>query len=180
MNTKRSTLIAALILALAVGAGTAIAWGGPGGHGGAFHGGPGAALRGVMRIMHRLDLSEEQRDAILKILDNARTQIQPHREALQEGRQQMRALDPSSFDEAAVRAIAESQAKEIEEIMVIGQRARSQVWAVLTPEQREEAKKIRSEMEERFERMRECMEEAGGPSSKMGHGHRRGGQQPSN
>ena len=174
---KRNILIATLIGALAIGAGTAIAWGGHGG-GMGCHGGPGGVLRGVMRIMHRLDLSDQQRDAILNILDDARTQIAPHREALRAGRQQMRDLDPASFDEATVRAIAEKQGKELEEIMVIGQRVRSQIWAVLTPEQREEAKKIRSEMEERFERMRQCMEDAGGPGSGMGHGHGRGGQRP--
>ncbi|HHQ48335.1 MAG TPA: hypothetical protein ENK19_05565, partial [Acidobacteria bacterium] len=68
---KRNILIATLIGALAIGAGTAIAWGGHGG-GMGCHGGPGGVLRGVMRIMHRLDLSDQQRDAILNILDDAR------------------------------------------------------------------------------------------------------------
>jgi len=177
-RNTRITLIATLVLALAVGAGTAIAWGGHGG-GMGFHRGPGGVLGGIMRIMHRLNLSDQQQDAILKILDDARTQIEPHREALQAGRQQMRELDPSSFDEAAVRAIAQKQGKELEEVMVIGQKVRSQVWAVLTPEQREEAKQIRTEMQERFERMRQCMESAGGPGAGMGHGHGRGASQPS-
>ncbi len=167
---KRSVLIATLILTLAAGVGTAFAWGGPGGHGPGMegHGGPGAFLHGMMRLMHRLDLSDQQREAIRGILQDTRTQIGPHREALQEGREQMRALDPSAFDETAVRAIAQKQAKELEDIMVIAQKARSQIWAVLTPEQREKAKQIRTEMEQRSERLRECMESAGGPAKSFG------------
>ncbi len=167
---KRSILITTLILTLAAGAGIATAWGGHGGHGPGMEGpgAPGAFLRGMMRLMHRLDLSDQQRDAIRGILQDARSQIQPHRQALQDGREQMRALDPSSFDETAVRAIARKQAKEIEEIMVIGQKVRSQVWAVLTPEQREEAQQIRSEMEQRRERFRQCMEGSGGPGRGSG------------
>lgn len=167
---KRTALIATLILSLVAGAGTIFAWGGHGGHGPAMegHGGPGAFLYGMMRLMHRLDLSDQQRDQIRGILQDARSQIQPHREALQAGREQMRALDPSSFDETAVRAIAQKQAKELEEIMVIGQKVRSQVWAVLTPGQREEAKQIRTEMEQRRERFRECMESSGGPGRGTG------------
>jgi len=164
---RRNALIATLILVLAAGIGTAWAWGG-GGHGPGMmaHGGPGAFLRGMMRIMHRLDLSDQQRDTIRGIIQDARTQIEPHREALEQGREKMRALDPSNFDEAAVRAIAAQQAGHIEELMVIGQKVRSQIWAVLTPEQREEAKKIRTEMEQRRQRMRECMEGMGKPESR--------------
>jgi len=161
---KRNALIATLILTLAAGIGTAFAHGAHGGHGPGMscHGGPGNMLRGIMRLVHRLDLGNEQLDAIQSIVKDARTQIQPHREALQAGREQMRGLDPSSFDEAAVRAIAQKQAKELEEIMVIGQKVRSQVWAVLTPEQRQEAEKIRSEMKERHDRFRDCMKKADG------------------
>jgi len=165
---KRALIITVVVAALAIGAGTVLAGGFGHGHGGpgmAAMGphGPGMMLRGITRILHRLDLSDAQRDQVHAILEGARPQFEPHVEALRAGRDQLMSLDPAQFDEAKVRTIAEGQAKEMTEVIVLAQKVRSQVFAVLTPEQQTEAVKIRSELKERRQRMRDCMKGAGGP-----------------
>ena len=160
---KKKILIATIGAALALGAGTAAAGGFGHGHGRRGMAGPKGPLGAMTRLLHRLDLTSAQRDQIHAILDAAKPQLQPHVEALRAAREKMRALDPANFDEAQVRAIAQTRAAETTEMAVLAQKVRSQVWAVLTPEQQAEAAKVKAERQERRQRMRDCIQAAGAP-----------------
>jgi Spy/CpxP family protein refolding chaperone len=159
---KRAFAIAAVTLMI-LGAGAVFA----GGHGFGHHramkamgpgGGPGSGMAGhLMRGLYRLDLSDEQWDQIRSIMEEARPGIQEQREAIRTVREQLRDLDPAAFDEATVRAIAKKLAAPIEELAVLHQRVRAQVYSVLTPEQREELAQMRRQMEQRRQRMRDCL-----------------------
>ncbi len=163
---KRATILI-LTLALALGASTALAHGH--GHGHGHHKGcrntkamgPRTAMDGpggpIMRMLARLDLSDAQRDRIRTIMEQARPRFQEQREALMNVRQQLRDLNPASFDEAAVRRIAAGLATPMQEIAVLRQQVRSQVWAVLTPEQRGQAETLCETMQQRRDSMRGCM-----------------------
>ncbi|MGO9373684.1 MAG: Spy/CpxP family protein refolding chaperone, partial [Syntrophobacteraceae bacterium] len=60
------------------------------------------------------------------------------------GREQLNALIKSGpFDEAKVRSIAKGQADILANMIVARERIKSQIYAVLTPEQRAKAEKLR-------------------------------------
>ncbi len=168
MEMKKTALVIATAASLTLGAAVVLAHGHgtPGMHpGGASCGG--MVMQRITRMLHRLDLSDGQREKVHAILEAARPEFRAHMESLRAGRQKLWNLDPGTFDEARVRELARARADEMVELMVLGQKVRSQVWAVLTPEQREKAAEMRGKMRERMKKsMRHCREEAGGPPAR--------------
>jgi periplasmic protein CpxP/Spy len=118
--------------------------GGPGGHGGP--GGP----RDGMGPLRDLNLSDEQKAQVEKI----RASFEESTKAL---REQLRTLhdsqaDPfagAAFDEAAVRAAAETRAKVEVELEVAHARMASQIFALLTNEQKAQLNERRQQFEQR-------------------------------
>lgn len=156
---KGKHLIIATAAAVVLGGAGLVLAGGPGGghgHGPGMHGrrGPGMMLGRMARVLHRLDLSAEQREKVHAMLDAVKPQFQAHAEALRTSRQQLRDLSPAKFDEAAVRAIADSQAKEMADMIVLSQKVRAQVYAVLTPAQQSKL----AEMRQKMQQLRQCRE----------------------
>lgn len=131
--------------------------GGPGREGGpgrgGFHGGPGGpgGRGGVLGPLARdLNLTDEQKAQIKKITDA----FEESTRALHE---QMRTLHESerdapkdgAFDEAAVRAAAQQRAGVQVELEVARARMMSQVFSVLTAEQKAQLAAKRQEFEQR-------------------------------
>lgn len=151
-----TSLIGAGVLALAVGAaqaGPAGGWGhGPGmgrgdcmmqgGHGPHGHKG----MRGEMFPgLRALDLSAEQRTKIFEITQAHREAVFKNREQLRETREALReAALAEPYDAKAVRRIADRQAKIQADMLVERTETMHKITAVLTPEQREEFKKLQS------------------------------------
>ncbi len=96
----------------------------------------------IARMARRLDLTEEQQAQIKAILESERTTAAPLRQQLAESRKKMReAVLAEPFDESAVRTLAESESETRIELEVSRARAKSRIHALLTPEQRELARK---------------------------------------
>lgn len=116
---------------------------------GGFRGGPGPR-DGLGPLGRDLNLTDDQKAQIKKIMDSAE-------ESTKSLREQMRTLHESepdplkdgAFDEAAVRAAAEARAKVQVELEVIHARTMSQVFAVLTAEQKAQLAAKRQEFEQR-------------------------------
>jgi protein CpxP len=103
-----------------------------------------AGERSFARMAEVLDLSDEQQRQIKAIRESEREKAAPLREALAENRQKLHeAIQAESFDEAAVRVLAASQAQARTELIVARARMQSRINAVLTPEQRVLAEKLR-------------------------------------
>ena len=123
-----------------------------GGPGRDFHGGPrgGGPRDGLGPLARDLNLTDDQKAQIKKI----QTSFEESTKAL---REQMRTLhengaDPLStgtFDEAAVRAAAQARANVQIEMDVAHARMMSQIFAVLTPEQKTQLAAKRQEFEQR-------------------------------
>ena len=153
---KKTWIAIVLITVMSLGAGVALA-GGPGhGHRGAgMFGGHGFAMMAqVGRALCRLNLSEEQQQKVHAIIEAAKPEMQSHVQALREGRQQLQAMAPGSFDEAAVQAIAQKQAAQIAALIVLKQKVRSQIYNILTPAQQKQADEMRQERQQE----RHCMQ----------------------
>ncbi len=156
----KRTLIVALALIMVAGAGTALAGGhghqrpgmkamGPGGGAG-----PGMAGR-LLRPLRRLDLSEAQWGQVRSIMDEARSKIEEHMEAIGKIRKQLRDMDDTQFDENAVRTLAAQLGSHTEALVVLHQQLRFKVHSVLTAEQREQLIDMRERMMNRREHMRD-------------------------
>lgn len=142
-----TTSVGALALTIALFTGIALAMDGPpdGGmhrfgrheHGGGFGTiGTGGATGHILKMMDKLDLTQEQRDKVWTILDATRVTMRPHIEALYEGRKQMKQLRGDNYDESAARKLADQQGKHLADMIFLKTQAHSKIHAVLTPEQR--------------------------------------------
>ena len=116
---------------------------GPGGHG------PGLGLLNP-RLMDELDLTDAQREQIRTLVDAHRTAVEPLHDQLKSNRDAINEASlAANFDEARVRALAASAQTIHTDLVVAEARLTSQIYALLTPEQRTELGQLLAEMRER-------------------------------
>ena len=126
--------------------------GGHGGGPGGFHGGPGGPHDGFEHMAQALNLTDEQKAQAKKIMDS-------FEESTKSLRDQLRSLhesepDPMSgaaFDEAAVRKAAQARANVQVELEVAHARVASQIYSLLTPEQKTKLAELHQQMEQRHQ-----------------------------
>jgi Spy/CpxP family protein refolding chaperone len=100
-----------------------------------------------------LGLTDEQQEQIEAIRTAEIAARRDLREKIFEYREQMRELtNEGTFDENAVRVIAEEKAKIQVEMAVARAEMRSKIHAIMTPEQQELAKNFSSERHNRWGR----------------------------
>ena len=98
-----------------------------------------------------LDLTEAQQAQAKSILDKEKPSFTPLMQQLKDGHKQMRALEESTtFDEAAVRATATQQAQTMTELIVAKARVKSELFAILTTDQKAKATRIMNRHEDRM------------------------------
>jgi Spy/CpxP family protein refolding chaperone len=160
-SLKKTVGLAALIFLLPT---LAIAYGGPPGKGFGTAGRPGCEYGenewrgGDRQYRHEmraelLGLTEEQQEQIEAIRTAEIAAHRDLREKMLEYREQMREItNKGTFDESAVRVIAEEKAKIQVEMAVARAEMRSKIHAIMTPEQQELAKNFSSERHNRWGR----------------------------
>jgi len=90
-----------------------------------------------------LDLTDAQQTQAKAILDKEKPNFEPLIKQMADGHKQMRALEENAtFDEAAVRTLATQQAQTMTELIVTKARVKSELFAILTADQRAKATKI--------------------------------------
>ena len=143
MNKRNKLIIASALLIGTISAG-GVAFGEGrhhGGHGLGFGPGP----ERIERMAERLDLSDEQRDAIRAIVDKARPSFREYGDNLRDNREKLRELaQTENADQTAIRTLADAQGDTMADMIVLRTDVMREVRAVLTPEQREELKNRRS------------------------------------
>ena len=124
--------------------------GGPQGdmQGGGMRGGPqgGDSMRMVIR---QLDLTEDQKAKLQELMKGNREKAQRQMTDMAALQKKLQAAVEAG-DEAAVTAAGQELGKAIVEGAKIRMQERKAVEAILTPEQREKATKLRKEMEEKM------------------------------
>ncbi len=148
-TTKRIVIAASIAVVLVAGSVFAFAQNHRRGHF-AGMGVPHFAQRFLDRASVYLGLSDEQEARIKAILEAEKPKVQPlvaelaaNRKALQQ------ATDNGTFDEAQVKALADKQGDTLAALIVEKERVKTQIYAVLTPEQRAKAEQFRARIEER-------------------------------
>jgi periplasmic protein CpxP/Spy len=145
-------LIVIVVLAAAmIGNGTGAALAGPG-PGGDFGGPlPGMEMEAGSfegRMAKALKLTDTQQSQIKTILDAEREQDKTLIDKMHESRKLlMQAAEATTFDEAAARVLAVDQAATETELVVSRTKVQSQIYALLTTEQRELLKNLRPDMD---------------------------------
>ena len=95
-----------------------------------------------------LDLTEAQQEQIRAIHEQERAGNNEAMQQMHDGREEMRKLlEGETFDEAAIRQLATSQASLKTEMLVSRARVKHQVFQLLSPEQQELARKIQPFMQ---------------------------------
>ncbi len=157
MKERLTLSLGVVVLAVVALAATAVYVGAQGRMG--WHGRDGWHGRGerpsieriVDHIGSRLDLTADQKAQVNTIIAAEHTNVEPLFVQLAANWQQMRAATTGGqFDEEQVRALATSQAQTITELIVVKERVKAKVYAVLTPEQRTKADQMHEQMESRF------------------------------
>jgi len=100
-----------------------------------------------------LDLTDAQQAQMKDILSKEKSTIRPLMQQLAQGRQQMKQLEQANtFDEAKVRTAASSQTQAMTELMVQKARIKSELMAVLTPDQKDKLAKFEVRRQARFQK----------------------------
>ncbi len=183
--TKTFTLVAgaALGLAIVAGAGVAVAGaheqgpqgpggfmgqvgpGGPGGRGMRGPGRPGGAggPGGIIQGLRALDLSETQREQVKATMDSHKAEFEAQVERLRTARKALHdSMTAETFDEAAIRQTSAEVAVIEADGAVLQAKVHGEVWALLTPEQQQKARQLRTQMAQRVGQMRERVEQRRG------------------
>lgn len=122
---------------------------GPGPEMGMFH--PGMMGPQLLhRLGDELELTDEQRQTIKGLLESARPNMQAMREQARESAELLRKTQPDDPNYTNVVAQASQQAAELAGRLVTdGSQLRSQIWTVLTPEQRTELQTLQDKFPKR-------------------------------
>lgn len=115
----------------------------------------GNADKFIERMLKRaavvLDLTEAQKQQIKAVLEAEKPVVQPLLKDLATNRQALlTTTDNGQFNEADVQTIATKQGQTLAQLIVEKERVKAQVYAILTPEQRAKAEKLRAHFEERI------------------------------
>ena len=94
----------------------------------------------IEHLTRALNLTDAQQTQIKAIFESARTAVEPLDAKMDEIHKQLEAATANGqFDEAQVRALANQQAQIMADTIVEHERAKSKIYAILTPDQRAKA-----------------------------------------
>jgi Spy/CpxP family protein refolding chaperone len=103
------------------------------------------------RVARELNLTDQQKVEIKAIIEAERPRVEPLVRQLAATRRELReATANGQFDEAQVGALASRQGQTLAQLIVEKERVKSQVYGVLTPEQRAKAAEIINRIESRI------------------------------
>lgn len=145
----KKVIIAVLALAL-LAAGVIFAVGQTATKGDKSWGRRGGHQRGAGMAFRSLGLTEDQKAKLKELRAASRTNIKPVREAMKANREKMRTLTANgAFDEGQVTALANERAGLQAKLIVERQRMRSQLFAILTDEQKAKLAEMKAKAGER-------------------------------
>ena len=143
---KKIIFTAVALLTLSVG--SILVFAHRGGDFGRGFGGRGGFLFG--RMAKELNLTEAQKAQIKQLMEAEKSKVKPIIEDIKENRQKMEELTADgNFDEVKVKRLADEQAILSSQLIVERERTISQIFQNLTAEQREKAKQLKQQMEDK-------------------------------
>ncbi|PYX83426.1 MAG: hypothetical protein DMG70_10190 [Acidobacteria bacterium] len=125
-------------------------------------GGQGLGLEPMVGFMtDYLDLTDAQQAQVNAIIASEKPNVLPLVQQVHQSQQQLRQLETSqTFDEGKVRAAASQQAQIMTELTVQKAKIHSEIFNILTPEQKSKATQFSQRREERFQKRMQQIEQA--------------------
>lgn len=112
------------------------------------HGEFNAASHPIPPYLKKLNLTDEQKGKIESLVQNQAQVMHDKIKVMHEAKMELRHIPMSSeYDEAKVKALSESSAKEMAEIAELHARTDHQIYQLLTPEQRKQMEEQRAKFE---------------------------------
>ncbi len=106
--------------------------------------------RGAFKMMKQLDLTDAQKEQMKAIRRAGRESTKSLRESLKANRQQLQQVTANGqFNEAQVQAIAAQQSGIMAQLLVEKTRVKSQIYQILTAEQKAKVEEMKTKMQER-------------------------------
>lgn len=106
---------------------------------------------GFERLAEKLDLTDAQKEQVKQITEASRAKIKPLMESVRANRQKMETLTANGqFDEAQIQTVAQEQGAISAQLIVEKERAKWQIFQILTDEQKAQAAQLKEQMKERF------------------------------
>jgi len=109
----------------------------------------------LQHMTKELNLTTDQQTQIKSIMQAQKSKTQPLMQQMRQNRQAESANITGNFDENQARTFANKQSQIMSDLIVEQERTKSQIYAVLTPEQRQKAQQL---MQQRQQRMQERMQ----------------------
>ena len=101
-------------------------------------------------LMDRLNLTDAQREQVKSVMDSHRDEMKALAERGFAAHKALNAVVAGDqFDESAIRTKSADVAAIDADMAVLGARIHGEVWQVLTPDQRKQAKDLQAQMEQR-------------------------------
>lgn len=117
-----------------------------------FHGGHGRHGGMIGMALRGLDLTDEQKTKVEEIRKASRTNVDPLLQQMHGNRKQIVELGTDgNFDQAKVEALAAEQGNITAKLIVEKEKAKAQIFAILTDEQKAKATEMRTKFKERFD-----------------------------
>ncbi|HZD93874.1 MAG TPA: Spy/CpxP family protein refolding chaperone [Candidatus Sulfotelmatobacter sp.] len=113
---------------------------------------PGVGHKSGWMLKHmtrELNLTEAQQTQIKGILADSRTRTKPLTQQLRQNEQAQNAVVNGNFNEGQARLFAGKQAQIMSDLIVEKLRTKSQIYSVLTPDQRQKALQLMQQHEQR-------------------------------
>ena len=140
---KKFFIVITIVLAVAAGLAGSVYAQGPQRGFGHRHGGM------LERMTRELNLTDAQQAQIKNILADERTRTKPLREKLRQNATEESLKVYGNFDDTQVRAFANNQAQIMRDLIIEKERTKSQIYSVLTPDQRQKALQLIQQHEQR-------------------------------
>ena len=113
--------------------------------------GRGFKHRGFERMAKKLNLTDAQKEQVKQITEASHAKVKPLKESMRANRQQLKSLTENEpFDETQVQTIANQQGTIAAQIIVEKERAKREIFQILTVEQRALAKQFKEQIKEGF------------------------------
>ena len=160
VNRHRHLLLASAVTALVAFSGLVGAAQRPGPGGPAGPGGPGFGLRAEQLPLRQLNLTDAQKEQVRQLMDQHREQSRGlfgRVQAAQEA--QRKAMEAIPFSEPQIRSAMQALGEVQTELAVQQARLQSDVFALLTPDQQEQLKKIRADRQARMKNRQDRLQQ---------------------
>ncbi len=150
---KSQTIAAAIVAVLTIGTIIAVAqMSHKGGFGQHFEGLMKHHEQHIDRVSDKLKLTDAQKTQAKQILADSKPRFQPLLERLKETHRTSVDLGANGvFDEQKAQEVAALQAEIVKQLLVEKEKTKAALFAVLTPEQREQAKQMMNDFVENFD-----------------------------